>query len=112
MATTWHEDHDHMVSNAKILHAVAQSFDDTRGLVSEHHWCGSWPVAFDHGKIRVAQSRGGNPDHDFTRPGIIDRDLLERERFRSGVWWRHAHTIEDRRLTFHAFPRKSFKRVP
>src|ERR1700732_106908 len=54
------EDHDDMIAELEIVDSRSELFHDACGFVAERHRSGAGPIAVDHGKIRMAQSCGGN----------------------------------------------------
>ena len=58
LAAARHEDHDHVVARRKVREPWTNLLDDARRFVAQRHRGRPRPVAVDHRKVRMAQSRG------------------------------------------------------
>src|SRR6185436_15802596 len=74
-----------MVATSQVVDTGAHLLYDTGHFVTKHHGQRPRPVAIDHRKVRMTQSRGAHLHEHFTGAGFIKLELLDHERVRVAV---------------------------
>src|ERR1035441_3266955 len=86
-------------------HASAGRSDKSRispvNVVAEHHRGRARTVAVDHREVRMAEARRTDLHKHFAMAGIVEFDLLDRQRLRLCIWSLDAHRAEDGSFNLH-----------
>ena len=69
VATTGHEDQDHMVARHQVRHAFAQRLDHAGGRMPQHDGRAARTVAIDNRQVGVAQAGRCDPHKHLAWPG-------------------------------------------
>ena len=85
-----------MVSDLDVPHSETDLDDLARGFVAQRHRDRSGPVAVHDGQVGVTEPRGFDRDEDLALARALERDLLDAERARFGIWRWRADNAQNR----------------
>ena len=100
MSAARNEHHDYMVAHLEIIHAWSKLLHDASGLVTKHHGGRTRSITVDDGEIGMAETRRANLHHHLAVPGIVEVELLDRQRLGFLIRRLGAHFVRGRRLLF------------
>src|SRR5471032_2007305 len=101
MPTAGYKHHYYMIADLEVVDARSELLHDAGGFVAEHHRCRTRMVAVDHREVRMAEGRRADLHKHFAMAGIVEFDLLDRQRLRLCIWRLDAHRVEDGSFDLH-----------
>jgi hypothetical protein len=90
-----------MITDGKVVHSVAELFDNASGFMAKRHWHRARAITVDHRQVRMAEPGRFDADKNFANTRRLEIELFDFQRPRLRIWMRGAHCFENCGADFH-----------